>query len=80
MQTKVNDPVRELYLEKCTPEEHIQLLELEIKMNEEKIAFYNKSPLYKDQLQQLAMIQRHRNQVNSKLEQIKKLQKKINNQ
>lgn len=44
------DTVRKLYIENCTPEQHIELLEIEINLNEEKISFYNKSPFYKDAL------------------------------
>lgn len=73
------DPVRKLYLEKCTPQQHIELLEIEIKMNEEKMQFYEKSPLHKDQLQQRALISRYQKHIENKHLQIKNLKKKINN-
>lgn len=77
-ETLSRDPVRELYLEKCTPEQHIELLELEIKMNEEKMKFYDKSPLFKDELWQRAMMNRYKSHIQNKYIQIQKLSKKIN--
>jgi hypothetical protein len=71
------DTVRELYLEKCTPEQHIELLELEIKMNEEKMRFYDKSSFHKNPLEQIAMMNRYKKHIENKRLQIKKLQKKI---
>lgn len=71
------DTVRELYLEKCTPEQHIELLELEIKNTEEQMNFYEKSPLKNDLLQQAIMKKRYQAHIENKRVQIKKLQKKI---
>jgi len=71
------DTFRELYLEKCTPEQHIELLELEIKNTEEQMNFYEKSPLKNDLLQQAIMKKRYQAHIENKSLQIKKLQKKI---
>jgi hypothetical protein len=71
------DTVRKLYLEKCTPQQHIELLEIEIQLNEEKMAFQRKSPLYSDALKQAALMKRFENHNKDKQEQIKKLKAKI---
>jgi len=71
------DTVRELYLEKCTPEQHIELLELEIKNTEEQMRFYDKSNITKNPLEQKVMMNRYKSHIENKRVQIKQLQKKI---
>jgi rubrerythrin len=76
-ENKFIDTVRDLYLSKCTPEQHIELLEIEIKMNEEKMKFYDKSRLYPDELKHRAMISGYQKHIDNKYSEIKKLKKKI---
>lgn len=71
------DKVREVYLQKCTPERHIELLEIEIKLNEEKMDFYNKARLFTDELKHKAMMQRYKNHIEDKRKMIMKLEKKL---
>jgi hypothetical protein len=71
------DTVRKLYLSKCTPQQHIELLEIEIQLNEEKMAFQRKSPLYSDALKQAALMKRFENHIKDKHDQIKKLKANI---
>ncbi|OYX86778.1 MAG: hypothetical protein B7Y83_00120 [Flavobacteriales bacterium 32-34-25] len=71
------DKVRELYLQKCTTEQHIELLENEIKLNEEKIAFYNNSRLFKDELKHKVMMERYKKHIEEKRNFITKLKKKL---
>lgn len=76
----LKDPVRELYLEKCTPEQHLNILENEIKMNEEKVRFYTKNPFHVNGLKQKSMIDRHNVDIQNKYREIEKIQRKIQSQ
>ena len=77
-QTNFKDSVRELYLEKCTPEQHIQLLELEIKNTEDQMQFYNKSPLTPNVIKQRIFQDKCKKHIENKYKQIKVLKKENN--
>lgn len=60
-----------------TPEHEIEILELEIKLNEDKIRFYNNAPFYKDLLRQAIDIKKYNDRIADKYKQIAKLKKQI---
>lgn len=60
-----------------TPQHNIEMLEHEIKMNEDKIRFYTNAPFYKDQLKQAIDIKKYNDRIADKYKQIAKLKKLI---
>ena len=60
-----------------TPQHNIEMLEHEIKMNEDKIRFYTNAPFYKDQLKQAIDIKKYNDRIADKHKQIAKLKKLI---
>lgn len=69
------DTVRENYLEKCTDEQKIEILELEIKNLEDKIHYYSKSRFYTNEIKHLAFMNSLAERIKLKESQIKKLRK-----
>jgi hypothetical protein len=61
------------------PEHELEILEFEIKLNEEKIRFYTNAPFYKDMLKQAIDIKKYNDRIADKYKQIAKLKKQIPN-
>jgi hypothetical protein len=69
------DKVREDYWNKCTNEQKIQLLELDIKNLEDMIHHYSKSSVHSNPLKQTAFLNSLKERIKLKESQIKKLAK-----
>lgn len=69
------DKVREDYWNKCTDEQKIEILELEIKNIEDKIHYYSKSRFYTNEIKHLAFMNSLAERIKLKESQIKKLRK-----
>lgn len=76
--SKYKDPVRELYLEKCTPEQHIEILQQEIKLTQEQMEFYKKNPLTSNVMKQRIFDDKCKKHIENKYKQINELKKKNN--
>jgi hypothetical protein len=61
------------------PEHEIEILECEIKLNEDKIRFYTNAPIYIDLLKRAIDIKNYNDRIADKYKQIAKLKKQIPN-
>lgn len=75
METPVNDPVRDEYLSRITPSEHVELLRLEINNLEDMQKHYQVNPLKQNALKHKAFMSSLANKINDKYSLIKKLEK-----
>jgi hypothetical protein len=78
METPVNDSVRDEYLSRITPEQHAELLKLEINNLEDMQKHYQENPLKQNALKHKAFMLILANKINDKYSLIKKLEKEIN--